>query len=127
MFAATLVLFLLPTWVLWTASGRLTSEKAKGTPPNWRTYFGWAALVVAACSTLLELIFFFSWFHNGGSPHGLESPDGLWNIIRRFQLWTILVSVVLSAFAKGWFRLLIPAWAVSLISVAYVLFMLEMD
>jgi hypothetical protein len=42
MFAATLVLFLLPTWVLWTASGRLTSEKAKGTPPNWQTYFGWA-------------------------------------------------------------------------------------
>jgi len=34
-------------------------------------YCSKAALIIATCSSLLELVFFFSWFVNRGSPHGM--------------------------------------------------------
>ena len=127
MIVATIILFLLPTWLLWVAGSRLEKDtKGIGVEP-WRNYFGKAALALAVCTTLLELIFFFSWFHNGGSPHGMNPSDGLWTIIRRFILWILVASLVLSAFTKGWFRLLIPAWAAGFLFVAYMLFALEAD
>jgi hypothetical protein len=97
------------------------------TPPNWRTYFGKAALLVASFSTLLELVFFFSWFHNGGSPHGMMPSPGLWKVVGRISVWMLAASVVLSAFGKGKWRLLIPVWALASAFVTFALFALEMD
>jgi len=97
------------------------------TGPVWRNYFGKAALAFAVFSTALEMAFFFSWFHNGGSPHGLMPTTGLWKRLGPAAGWTLVASVILSVPGKGKWRLLIPAWAVSLLFVAYFLFMAEMD
>jgi hypothetical protein len=126
-FIATLVLFLLPCSMLWAAWRRSATIASETVSPSWRDYCGKAGLALAVFSTLLELIFFFSWFHNGGSPHGMMPSPGLWKVIGRIPLPTLVASVVLSSFGRGKWRLLILGWAGSLVVVAYVIFAIEMD
>jgi hypothetical protein len=76
---------------------------------------------------LLELIFYFSWFHNGGSPHGLMPAPGIWKFVGRIAFWIFVVSLVLTAFGKGKWRIYIPVWAVSYAFVVYMISALEMD
>jgi hypothetical protein len=90
-------------------------------------YCSKSALILAICSTLLELVFFYSWFHNGGSPHGLVPTPGIWKFVGRIPFWTLVGSVVLSMFGKGRWRLLIPDGAAAYLFVDYLIFMLEMD
>jgi hypothetical protein len=126
-FVATIVLFFLPGSLLlaaWRGSAQYARE---GTLHDWRSYCGTVALVFASCATLLELAFFFSWFHNGGSPHGLMPFPGSWKVSGRIAACTLISSIALSAFGKGEWRLLILAWAASLAFVAYAIFMLERD
>jgi salicylate hydroxylase len=51
------------------------------------------AVIPASCSALLELVFFFSYFHNGGSPHGMMPPPGLWKVVGRISAWILVASV----------------------------------
>ena len=127
MFIVTEALFLLPFSLLCVAWRRSVRSEIEAAASTWRTYFGKAALAAATCSTLLEAAFFFSWFHNGGGPHGMTPTPGLWKTIGRFPTWLLVASVILSAFGKGKWRLLILAWAAALVLVAIVIFMLEMD
>jgi hypothetical protein len=90
-------------------------------------YFSNAALILAICSMLLELIFFYSWFHNGGSPHGLMPLPGIWKFVGRISFWTLVGSVGLSMFGKGRWRLFMPAWAAACLFVDCLIFILEMD
>jgi hypothetical protein len=126
-FIVTIVLFLLPSsllWAAWTGSARSARE---GRVQDWRAYCSTAALVTASCATLLELAFFFSWFHNGGSPHGMMPSPGLWKFLGKIAACVLVASIVLSAFGKGKWRLLILGWAASLILVAYAISMLDRD
>ena len=127
MFTVTMVLFVLPCSLLWAAWRRFARSASEAPPPRWRAYCGKAALVLAICSTLLELVFFYSWFHNGGSPHGMMPSPGIWKVVGRISVCTLVASIVLSAFGKGRWRLFIPAWAAAYAFVVYVTFMLEMD
>jgi hypothetical protein len=127
MFLTTLVLFLLPSSLLWAAWKGFGRATRKTPSPKWRQYFGIAAIVLALCSTVLELVFFYSWFHNGGSPHGMMPSPGIWKFVGRISFLALLGSVALSAFGKGKWRLLIPAWAASFLFAAYAIFMLERD
>jgi hypothetical protein len=127
MFIVTILLFLLPSSLLWAAWRGSVRSAHEGTPQDWRAYCSTAALVTASCATLLELAFFFSWFHNGGSPHGMMPSPGLWKFLGKIAACGLVMSIVLSAFGKGRWRLLILGWAASLAFVAYAIFMLEMD
>jgi hypothetical protein len=122
-----MVLFLLPCSLLWAAWRRSIRTASESPAPSWQTYCGNAALILAAFSTLVELVFFYSWFHNSGSPHGLMPSPGIWKIVGRISFWFLVASVVVSAFGKGRWRLLILAWAASLVLVEYATLMLEMD
>jgi len=126
-FIVALLLFLLPGSLLWVAWTRSIRNAAETQIPKWRDYCGKAALIIAICSSLLELVFFFSWFHNGGSPRGMMPAPGVWRFVGRISFWALVVSVFLSAFGKGRWRLFVPAWAASYLLVAYVVFMLERD
>jgi len=126
-FIATMVLFLLPCSLLWAAWRRSVRNSGEAPARTWRAYCGKAALILAACSTLLELVFFYSWFHNGGSPHGMMPSPGIWKFVGRIASLILVASVVISAFGKGRWRLLILAWAGALVFVAYATFMLERD
>jgi hypothetical protein len=127
MMIATLVLLLLPCSLLWTAWKRSKAITSDGDSLNWRILCGKAALIMAGLSTLLELLFFFSWFHNGGSPHGLMPSPGIWEFVGRIAALVLVVAVVLSTFGKGRWRLLILGWAGSIVLVTFLLFRLEMD
>ena len=129
-FTVTIVLFLLPSSLLLAAWAWRGSEleAREGMSQDWRAYCSTAALVTAGCATLLELAFFFSWFHNGGSPHGMTMPSaGPWKFLGKIAACVLVACVVLSAFGKGNWRLLILAWAASLAFVAYAIFMLDLD
>jgi len=126
-FIATAVLFLLPSSLLWAAWRRYIRSKIETPTPSWWMYFSSAALILAVCSMVLELVFFYSWFHNGGSPHGLMPSPGIWKSVGRISFWTLVGSVGLSILGKGRWRLLMPVWAAACLFVDYLIFMLEMD
>jgi hypothetical protein len=126
-FIVTIMLFLLPCSLLWVGWRALATTATEGTTPSWRMYCTVAALIIASCATRLELVFFFSWFHNGGSPHGMMPSPGLWKVVVRIPARALFASVALGVFGKGQPRLLNLAWAVALAFVAYAIFMLEMD
>ena len=95
--------------------------------PGWRMLCGKAALILAICSMLLELVFYYSWFHNGGSPHGLMPSPGIWKFVGRIAFWTFAVSLIFTVLGKGKWRIFIPIWAVAYGFVVYMISMLEMD
>jgi hypothetical protein len=126
-FIVTVVLFLLPSSLLWAAWRRYIRSIADTPTRSWRTYCGKAALILAICSMLLELVFYYSWFHNGGSPHGLLPSPGIWKFVGRIAFWAFLASLVLTALGKGKWRIFIPVWVVAYAFVVCMIFMLEMD
>jgi hypothetical protein len=126
-FIAAVVLFVLPCSLLLAAWRRYTRNTVESPTPSWRRYCGKAALILAICSMLFELIFYYSWFHNGGSPHGLMPSAGIWKFVGPIAFWIFVVSLVFTALGKGKWRIFIPMWAVAYASVVYVIAMLEMD
>jgi hypothetical protein len=126
-FIVTIVLFLVPGTLLAAAWRRYFREAEVTQIPRWRSYSGVVALSLASLSTVLELIFFFSWFHNGGSPHGMSPSLGIWKFIGRIDFWMFATSVVLTLFGKGRWRVLLSVWMASICIVVPLIFMLEMD
>jgi len=115
MIIATLVFFVLPSVLLGIAwRGHLKDQAAGTISRNWRAHCTKAGLVAAGCATLLELAFMISWFHNDGSPHGMMPSPGLWKTIGTIPVWACATSIVLCAFGKGKYRLLILDWALML-------------
>jgi hypothetical protein len=121
------VLFLIPSALLAAAWRRFIDAAGDAQTLRWRSYSGAGALSLASLATLLELIFFFSWFHNGGSPHGMSPSPGIWKFVGRIAFWMFVASVTLAFFGKGRWRILISAWVVSLCLVVPLIFALEMD
>jgi hypothetical protein len=56
----------------------------------------------------------------------MPSP-GIWKFVGRIAFWTFAVSLVLTAFGKGKWRIFIPIWALAYAFVVYMIAMLEMD
>jgi hypothetical protein len=69
--------------LLLAAWRRYNRNMVEPSTSSWRTYGGKATLILAICSMLLELVFYYSWFHNGGSPHGLMPSPGIWKFVGR--------------------------------------------
>jgi hypothetical protein len=127
MFVVTVVLFLLPCSLLWAAWRRFIGSTIETSTRTWRIHCARAGLTLAICSMLLELVFYYSWFHNGGSPHGLMPSPGIWKFVGRIAFWAFIASLVLTTFGKGKWRIFIFAWAAAYAFVVYVILMLEMD
>jgi len=126
-FIVTIVLFCLPCTLLAAAWRRYLRNPSDTPMPAWRAYCGVTALFLAGCATLLELVFFFSWFHNGGGPHGMLPPPGIWKVAGRIGFWAFVASIILTFFGKGRWRILVPAWAISLCVAELMILALEMD
>lgn len=125
--AVTIILFLLPSWLLWSAWRRSSVSAAKEWRSDWRIACGKIGLVLAVCSTLFEIVFFFSYFHNGGSPHGFMPLPGIWRIVGRLSLWALVATLLLTALGKGKWRLFILGWAAAYALAVCLVFALEMD
>jgi hypothetical protein len=127
MFIATMIFFILPSYLLFAAWKQSVINSQEVPFPAWRFFIGRTDLFIAVLSTLLELAFFASYFYNGGDPHGMGPSPGLWKVLGPAAGWTLVVSVCLSFFGRGKSRFLIPSWAASLLFVAYAIFMLQRD
>jgi hypothetical protein len=113
--------------LLWIAWRRKIETRNQPIQPRWRRYCLADSLVAASCATLACIGRFASWFHNGGSPHGLLPSPGLWKPLGPVFMWTLCASIVLALLGKGKPRLMILGWA-SAITTAFVLIhILEMD
>jgi len=117
-------LFLLP-WSLLLGSW-LAFRKGPSLP-EWRWRLAYAAMLIAALSTVLNMVWNGSWLSNGGSPHGMDAGPGLWQHLGRFLGWSFAAATVLSFFGKGKTRALMVGWAVSMWVVFQLIFMLQFD
>jgi hypothetical protein len=126
MLIVTIILFLVPGTLLAAAWRRYFRGAEETRVSQWRLYSGAIALSLASLATVLEVLFFLSWFHNGGSPHGMLPSPGIWKFAGRIAFWTFAMSVVLTLFGKGRWRTLFSAWMASLCIVVPLIFMLEM-
>lgn len=111
-------------WLAWrnkAKSGQVPSET------QWRAFCMVASLIAASCATLLEIGFLVSWFHNGGSPHGMEPSPGLWKTLGPIFRYTLFASVALAVFGKGKPRMYVLGWTAAILAGITLIFMLEMD
>jgi len=127
MYVATVILFLIPWSILRFAWIDFLKKERESTHKDWRSYFQKAALIVATFATSTAMIFFLSWTHTGGSPHGGQPPPGLWVFLRPIAMWSVVATVAVGSFAKGRTRLLVIGSAISIFCVVYLLAALEMD
>ncbi len=121
------VLFFLPCALLWAAWRRGLKGGQQSPQPNWRVYCVNAALIIASCAMLAIMGFVVSWFHNGGSPHGLAPAPGLWKSLGPIFTWTLIASVILAILGKGKARFLVLGWAAAVVFALAMVFILEMD
>lgn len=132
MYIVTLVLFVLPVsllsaaWLSWARVPDSTESDAKKYP-RWRKHCELAALTLVMAATFLNLISWFSWFQNGGSPHGMCPPLGLWKPTGRAAFYAFIASMVLAVFATGKRRWLVAGCGAALIVVEFVISLAELD
>ena len=73
------------------------------------------------------LAFLFSWLHAGGDPHGMGTPDGIWQVLR-WMFWSILMgTIALTILARGRGRLLIFAAVITTVLADFAVIRLDFD
>ncbi len=85
------------------------------------------ALILAMAATFLNLVSWFSWFHNGGSPHGMCPPLGLWKPTGRAAFYAFIAAMVLTVFATGKRRWFLAGCGAALIVTEFIISAAEMD
>jgi hypothetical protein len=132
MYIVTLVLFAIPVsllsaaWFNWSRPSDPEKTDAKKYP-RWREHCELAALILAMVATFLNLISWLSWFHNGGSPHGMCPPLGLWKPTGRAAFPAFIAAMVLTIFATGKIRWLVAGCGAALVVAECMISALEMD
>jgi len=126
-YVATVILFLLPCSLLFFASIGLIRQERLVVLPRWRKYMTMTALLTAGVSTIVHLVWNFSWLRCGGSPHGMEAGPGLWQSLSCSLLWTWIIAAVLGLFGRGMVRSPLLGWVVSMYFVFEMVYLLQFD
>jgi len=132
MYIFTLIMFVLPVsllsgaWFSWARASDPTKTETKKYP-EWRKRSEIVALILAIAATLFNLISWLSWFHNGGSPHGMTPPPGLWMTTGKASFYALIVAFGLIGFATGKRRWLLIGWGAAVIVVEVMISTAEMD
>ncbi len=127
MYIVSAVLFFPASVLLWLAWSNKIKSGQVAAESRWRKYSMTASLIAASCATLAGIGFVFSWFHNGGSPHGLDPSPGLWKTLGPIFRATLLASVGLTIFGKGKPRIYVLGWTAAILVGITLIFMLEME
>jgi hypothetical protein len=101
MYIVSAVLLFPACILLWLGWSHKIKNGPVATESRWREYGMAASLIATSCATLTEIGFVISWFHNGGSPHGMEPSPGLWKTLGPIFRGTLLTSVALAILGKG--------------------------
>jgi hypothetical protein len=132
MYVLTLIAFALlasllsGAWFSWAKASHTTETYTRKYAP-WRKHCELAALILAILASVLYLISWLSWFHNGGSPHGMTPPLGIWKPVGQASYCALIATLVLALFATGKRRWLLVSWAVAFVIVEVLLSIAEMD
>jgi hypothetical protein len=108
------LIFIVPCALLGAAWWRYLRDAKELGVPRWRLYSGTVALVLASGATVLELLFFLSWYHNGGNFYGPMPSPGIWKFVGRIAFGMFLTCIVFMVAGKGRWKIWASAWAVSL-------------
>jgi O-antigen/teichoic acid export membrane protein len=127
LYVISAMLFLLPCFLLGTTWHRVVRNDAEAIQPRWRTHSLRASFFIAAIATLLSMSFFVSFFYNGGDPHGMGPSPGLWKILGPASSYSIITSFLLALLGKGKGRIRLVGWAVAIVVVEAMIFVLGMD
>jgi len=127
MYIVSVVLFMIPCSLLWIAWRRSIKGRQESEQADWRTHCITAALLVAATATPTSMAFVFSWLLSGGSPHGMDTPPGLWKPLAAVVKWTLLASLLFAVLGKGRGRFLVLGWAAADVFAVAMVYMLQMD
>ena len=127
MYIVSAVLLLPACALLWLAWRNKIKSWYLPSESRWRAFSMVASLIAASCATLLEIGFVVSWFHNGGSPHGMEPSPGLWRTLGPIFRYTLVASVSLAVLGKGKPRMYVLGWTAAILVGITLIFMLEMD
>ena len=125
MYVVSAILFVLPCALLGAAWNTVLKNESE--LPGWRRYAIVLGLAMGIVATSAAMAFVYSWFHNGGSFHGLDPAPGAWQTLRPVLKWALLVTVAMALFGKGKGRILLLASAVAYFLVVTMLFILEME
>jgi len=127
MYILTLVLFAFPSLLIAKAWNGVVKAQSASRTPSWRTNCLIAALVTGSCMIAAGLAFLFSWLHAGGDPHGMGTPDGIWQVLR-WVFWSILMgTIALTILARGRGRLLIFAAVITTVLADFAVIRLDFD
>ncbi len=113
MYVATVILFAIPWTILWFAWRGFLKDRLQSPHDDWRFHIEQAALYLATLASLATMLFFFSWTHNGGSPHGGQPPPGLWLFLRPVAMFSVVGTVGVGLFCRARTRLLVLGSAVA--------------
>ena len=127
MYFATIILFAIPWTILWFAWKGFLNGGVRSSRGGWRSHIEQAAMYLATLATLAAMLFFLSWTHSGGSPHGGQPPPGLWLFLRPIAEFSVLATAGVGFFCRARTRLLVLGSAVAIFGVIYLLAALEMD
>ena len=127
MYVAMLILFIIPTAILLLAWVRPEKSDDSANTPEWRLECARLARIGATLALMASISFEISWTYNGGSPHGMTPPRGIWKIFGLVTIGSVITSIALGALGKGRGRLLVVASAISIFFVDLLLSMLEMQ
>ncbi len=127
MYVITVVLFLIPFSILGIASRDELRLQQSGSASRWRSHCLRLALIMGLLATLAAMSFWLSWTYSGGSPHGMMPAPGPWLTLRRLAKWLVVATIALGVLAKGKGRLLVIGSAISIVSVIFLLALLEID
>jgi hypothetical protein len=100
-YKAAIVLSTIPALLMVFAWTRAFGIRRDPVVPNWRVYCLFASLIAASCAIAVGLAESLAWLNAGGDPHGMGTPLGSWEPLRRLFLWTLLLTALLALFAKG--------------------------
>jgi len=127
MLIASGVFFIFPCCLLVEAWRRALLSMREEKLPIWRSCCIGIALVLATAATIVSMIDIFSWFHNGGSPHGMGPGTGLWIKFGPHSLKLEIAALLAGIFGVGKGRWFLLGVGPSLFLVQILLPRLEMD
>lgn len=127
MYVAMVILFIIPATTLSLAWARPEKSDERANPPEWRLECARFARIVAIIALMASIGFEISWTYNGGSPHGMTPPRGVWKIFGPVAIGSVIGAIALGALGKGRGRLLVVVSAISIFFADLLLSMLEMQ
>ena len=121
------LLYIFPSAFLWAAWRREARAGFADVRNLWRDSCLKVAFFIAACATVLSLMFRLSYLHNGGGIHGSRASHGLWKALGPISAGVSVLSFFLSAAVRSRGLPLLVGWLLGIFAANYAVFQVALD